>query len=111
MVNSNTELLWKCTVVSHPWYCLYLVESVMSLSCWIDAKTWLRIAKKRTGEDHKIIINNYGLLENPNINLISYAKLTTYQGKTKTFMQNIRKYSTKRNYKYVPFQEAFPWLQ
>ena len=49
----------------------------MSLSCWIDAEKWLRIAKKRTGKDHTIIINSYGLLENPNIYLISYAKLTT----------------------------------
>ena len=89
----------------------YLVESVMSLSCWIDAETWLRIAEKRTGENHTMIINSYGLLENPNIYLISYAKLITYQETIMTNMQNIMKYSTKRNYKYVPFQEAFPWLQ
>ena len=107
----SARYFWKCTVVSHPWYCLYLVESVMSLSCWIDAEKWLRIAKKRTGKDHTIIINSYGLLENPNIYLISYAKLTTDYEKTITNMQNITKYSTKRNYKYVPFQEAFPWIQ
>ena len=44
------------TVVSHPWYCPYLAESVMSLSCRISAETWLRIPRKRTGEDHTIII-------------------------------------------------------
>ena len=88
----------------------YILQKV-SLSCWIDAEKWLRIAKKRTGKDHTIIINIYGLLENPNIYLISYAKLITYQETIMTNMQNIMKYSTKRNYKYVPFQEAFPWLQ
>ena len=28
----STRYFWKCTVVSHSWYCPYLVESVMSLS-------------------------------------------------------------------------------
>lgn len=28
-----------------------------------------------------------------------------------TNMQNVMKYSTKRNYKDVPFQQAFPWIQ
>ena len=52
----STRYFWKPTVVSHPWYCPYLAGSVMSLSCRISAETWLRIPRKRTVEDHTIII-------------------------------------------------------
>jgi len=54
----STRYFWKRTVVSYPWYCPYLAESVMSLSCGISAETWLRIPRKRTGEDHTTIIIN-----------------------------------------------------
>ena len=52
----STRYFWKRTIVSHPWYCPYLAESVMSSSCRIVAETWLRIPTKRTGEDYAIII-------------------------------------------------------
>ena len=48
----STRYFCKRTVVSHPWGCLHLAESVMSLSCGSTAETWLRIPRKRTGEDH-----------------------------------------------------------
>ena len=52
----STRYFWKRPVVSHPWYCPYLAYSVMSLSCGIAAETWLRIPRKRPGEDHTIIM-------------------------------------------------------
>ena len=27
------DLVWKCTVVGHPWYYSHIMESVVSLSC------------------------------------------------------------------------------
>ena len=55
---SLPDIFWKWRVVSHPWYCSYLAESVVSLSCGYFAETWLRLPSKyqRTGEDHSIII-------------------------------------------------------
>ena len=52
----STRYFWKRPVVSHPWYCPYLAYSVMSLSCGIAAQIWLRIPRKRPGEDHTIIM-------------------------------------------------------
>ena len=49
--NNNNNNIWKRILVSHPWYCPYLVKSL------IAAETWLRIPrKKKTGEDHTLII-------------------------------------------------------
>ena len=60
-----TRYFWKRTIVSHPWYCPYLAESVMSLSCGIAAKTWLRIPRKIAGEDHTIIMVDLEALVKP----------------------------------------------
>ena len=54
--DNNNNNIWKRTLVSHPWYCPYLVKSLMSLSRGIAAETWLRIPRKKTGEDHTLII-------------------------------------------------------
>ena len=39
--NNNNNNIWKRTLVSHPWYCPYLVKSL------IAAETWLRIPRKK----------------------------------------------------------------
>ena len=37
-------------------YCSYLAEKVMSLRYGIVAETWMRISRKRTREDHTLIM-------------------------------------------------------
>ena len=52
----STRYFWKCTVVSHSWYCPYLVESVMSLSCRIAAENSQK--KNWRGSHHNNNNNN-----------------------------------------------------
>ena len=53
---ASARYFWKRTVVSHPGYCSSLAESAMYLRSAIASDTWLKIHRKRTGEDHTIKI-------------------------------------------------------
>ena len=49
----------------------------MSLSCGIAAETWLRIPRKRTGEDHTLIIITMMMMMIIIIIIIAIDNLTT----------------------------------